>query len=201
MARSYRSVTQQSLHYLLRPHDEIPQQPVPHPAAWRGDELMRQGGWQYTLDDGELDELDAAVARARQSGKRLAELAVADFPLPGLAPRIAQWRRTLGSGRGVQVVRGIPVERYSPEDCERLFFGLGLHLGVPGAQNRFEELLGHVRSEGLSYNDPGVRGYPVRLASGPSDEALAEALSDEARFVEPGASAAVPLQEALRPPG
>ena len=78
MARSYRSVTQQSLHYLLRPHDEIPQQPVPHPAAWRGDELMRQGGWQYTLDSSELRELEAAVARARQSGKRLAELSAAE---------------------------------------------------------------------------------------------------------------------------
>lgn len=164
MARSYRSVTQQSLHYLLRPHRESPPQPVSHPAAWRGEELMRQGSWQYTLDDGEIRELSAAVARARQSGKRLAELSVADFPLPGLAPRISKWRRTLGSGCGVQVVRGIPVERYSPEDCERLFFGLGLHLGVPGAQNRFEELLGHVRSEGLSYNDPGVRGYRTSAA-------------------------------------
>lgn len=60
-------------------------------------------------------------------------------------------------------------------------------------------LFGHALYEHLYDGDPGVRGYPVRLATGPSDEALAEALSDEARFVEPGGAAAVPVAEALRP--
>lgn len=59
-------------------------------------------------------------------------------------------------------------------------------------------LFGHALYEHLYDGDPGVRGYPVGLASGPSDEALAEALSDDARFVEPGGAAAVPLTGVLR---
>lgn len=57
------------------------------------------------------------------------------------------------------MLRGLPVDRWDTHTCERVFWGLGLHLGVPGAQNDAGDLLGHVRSEGLSYDDPAVRGY------------------------------------------
>lgn len=159
MSRTYRTVTQQALHYLLRPHTEQPQSPVITEAAWRGDELARQGNWQISLSSAEVEELTAAVAQAQRTGKSLPQLTVQDFPLPSLGRQIAGWVRTLATGRGVQVIRGIPIERFSQDDCERLFFCLGLHLGTPGAQNRNEELLGHVRSEGLSYQDSSVRGY------------------------------------------
>jgi len=42
------------------------------------------------------------------------------------------------------VVGGFPVERWSREEAEVAFWGLGLHLGVPGAQNEEGDLLGHV---------------------------------------------------------
>lgn len=164
MAQTYRTVTQQSLHYLIRPHTERPERLVTSEAAWRGDELARRGDWQVTLDRADIEELEAALAQARRTGKPLTGLTAQDFPLPRLGRRIAAWARTLATGRGVHVLRGIPVERYSQKDCERLFFGLGLHLGTPGAQNRNEELLGHVRSEGLSYQDPSVRGYRTSAA-------------------------------------
>lgn len=164
MARTFRSVAQQSLHYLIRPHTAVPTQPIVGPAAWRGDELMQRGDWQISLTPAEIGELERALEQARRSGKPLTELTQGDFPLPQLGRRIAAWTETLSSGCGVQVLRGIPVERYPPADCELLFFGLGLHLGVPGAQNRNEELLGHVRSEGFSYQDPSIRGYRTSAA-------------------------------------
>lgn len=164
MARSYRSLTQQSLHYLIRPHTGLPSGPIAGPAAWRGDELVRRGDSQVRLSAVEISELEAAMATARKTGKPLTQLTVADFPLPQLGGRIAAWAHSLGRGSGVQIIRGIPVERYAQEDCERLFFCLGLHLGTPGAQNRNEELLGHVRSEGLSYQAANVRGYRTSAA-------------------------------------
>ena len=157
MLRTYRSVTEQSLRYFIRPHSGLPTAPISSPAAWRGAELA--AAWTTTLSAAELAEIEAALAVARRSGRPLTAMTAADFPLPTLQPRIFAWRRALGSGCGVQVVRGVPVERWPLADCERFFFALGLHLGTPGAQNRNEELLGHVRDEGLSYTDPGVRGY------------------------------------------
>ena len=94
------------------------------------------------------------------------------------------------------VVGALPNARSREQDTLAMIDEGGVILGPSGSA-----LFGHALYEHLYVGDPGVRGYPVRLASGPSDEALAEALSDEARFVEPGASAAVPLQEALRPLG
>ncbi len=164
--RNYRSVSRQMMHYLIRPHLALPRQPVASPAAWRGAELERSGEWVTTLDDSELAELEQAVGAVRRLDRPLHALSAADFPLPTLQRRIKEWARTLSIGRGVQVIRGIPIQRWSQQDCERFFFCLGLHLGIPGAQNRKEELLGHIRDEGLSYSDPTVRGYrtAARLA-------------------------------------
>lgn len=159
MRRTYRSVAEQALTYLIRPHTGVPTQPIASPAAWRGDALRASAVWTTLLSGAELDEIEAALAIARRTDKPLHRLTAADFPLPTLQHRLRDWAATLATGRGVQVVRGLPVARWSAADCERVFFCLGLHLGVPGAQNRFAELLGHVRDEGLSYSDPSVRGY------------------------------------------
>lgn len=162
MLRAYRSVTEQSLHYFIRPHLGMPQRPIQSLAAWRGEDLRgggREAQWVATLSATQIEEIEAALALARATGKPLSALSAQDFPLPTLKASLLQWLRNVQQGLGVQVIRGLPVTRWSLADCERVFFCLGLHLGVPGAQNRFEELLGHVRDEGLSYDDPTVRGY------------------------------------------
>ncbi len=99
--------------------------------------------------------------------------------------------RRLGPGVGA-----LPNARSREQDTLAMIDEGGVLQGPSGSA-----LFGHALYEHLYVGDPGVRGYPVRLDSGPSDEALAEALSDGLRFVEPGASAAVPLLEALRPAG
>ena len=82
-----------------------------------------------------------------------------DFPLPTLAAEVAAWRSQLETGRGFQVVAGIPVERWSDADAELFFWCLGLHLGRPGAQNPQGDLLGHVTDTGDDAADPFVRLY------------------------------------------
>jgi len=91
-------------------------------------------------------------------------------------------------------VGALPNARSREQDTLAMIDEGGVLVGPCGSL-----LFGHALYEHLYVGDPGVRGYPVRLASGPSDEALAEALSDEARFVVPGGAAAVPLGEVLRP--
>ena len=162
-ARLPRTVTEQGLHYFVRPHETIPTGPVRSPAAWRGAELEGdRARWIHVLSAAEIDELDRAVAQTR--GKAVAALSRWDFPLPSLGPRLVKIRDEVARGIGVQVLRGVPVERWSSEDCERFFWAFGLHLGRPGAQNRDGELLGHVRDLGVSYDDPTVRGYKTKAA-------------------------------------
>jgi hypothetical protein len=159
MAPAYKTVTAQALHFLLRPHTSIPESPVTSPAAWRGDDLGRSERWIDRLDGSDVAEIGTALAHARMSGKPLGQLTADDFPLPSLRARLESWRAAVAEGLGVQVVKGVPVERWSIADCERFFWCVGQHLGTAGAQNRDGELLGHVRDQGASYDDTSVRGY------------------------------------------
>lgn len=46
------------------------------------------------------------------------------------------------------MLRGFPIDRYSDEDIETIYYGLGLHLGTPVCQNLKGDLLGNVMNVG-----------------------------------------------------
>ena len=60
-------------------------------------------------------------------------------------------------GRGLLVVRGFPVERWSLADLETAYFGLGTHFGVAVSQSVMGDRLGHVTD--VTATDPNARGY------------------------------------------
>lgn len=160
---SHFSYGQQTRHYFDRPHEALPSAPIEHPSAWRGSEFATKSEWQRRLTDAHVAELERALTTAR---KRLAASALpvvsltrADFPLDALAREIDLWKRDVTEGRGFLLVRGLPVERFSPQDCELLFWCLGLYFGRPGMQNVQGDLLGHVRDTGEDAQDPFVRLY------------------------------------------
>lgn len=136
---------EQLLHYFDRPHTAPPSAPVGGPAAWRGDALASSDAWRERLDAAQVAELRRAVEVARATGRPTAELTAADFPLPSLQASIARWRDELRDGRGFVVISGFPVGEWSEDEAELAFWCLGLHLGVPGAQNEEGDLLGHVK--------------------------------------------------------
>lgn len=154
-----KTLVAQTLHYFSRPHERIRREPVTGKSAWRGAQLAQHDDWRVRLDRAAIDELEQALARARRTGKPLGELAARDFPLPLLAPRIRDFRRELEHGRGFVLLSGLPVDRWEPGDAELVFWCLGQHLGIPGAQNPEGELLGHVRDTGAKADDPKVRLY------------------------------------------
>lgn len=158
----YRSLTAQTMHYFARPHEGVRREPIRGPAAWRGRELAASTAWRHRLSAAELAELDRALAAAKATGRPLGALRAEDVPLPGLAPAITAWRREVAHGRGFVLIQGFPVERWGPDDAAIAFYGLGLHLGVPGAQNPEGDLLGHVRDTGADMRE--VRAY--RTAAG-----------------------------------
>lgn len=155
---AYLPFLQQTLRYFDRPHDGPARHPVASPAAWtRGD--LQDAAWRIRLGAAEIDELRAAVADWTSRSRPLATMTRADFPLPTLAARIDAWREEVVHGRGMQVVSGVPVADWSVEEASAFFWGLGQHLGRPGAQNRQGDLLGHVRDTGADRADPFVRQY------------------------------------------
>jgi hypothetical protein len=159
---SYFTYAEQTGHYFTRPHDAPRHEPLDTPAAWRGPEVAGSDAWRFSLGDAQVAKIEGALVHAAGTGKSTAEMDAADFPLPGLASAIAEWRNAIMRGRGFQLVSGVPVERWSQEQAERFFWCLGLHLGRPGAQNVAGDLLGHVTDTGEDAGDPFVRLYRTR---------------------------------------
>lgn len=157
----YKTLTAQTLHYFSRPQERVLREPLRVPAAWTGSELAQRNDWREALTGEDVAELERALAAARRTGKPMGELTKEDFPLPTLANKIDRWRMEISRGRGFQVVRGVPVERWPESDSEIFFWCLGQHLGIPGAQNPERDLLGHVRDTGESPEE--VRHYRTRV--------------------------------------
>src|SRR5678816_803564 len=139
--------------------DLIQTTPIIGPKAWRGADLARDTSWIVTLTDADIADLDRALAAARASGRSLAEIDRASFPLTVMRPRLEQAVAEMRDGRGFLLLRGLPVERYSDDDVGLIFWGMGRYMGGPLHQNPQGDLLGHVYDHGRTYGNIDVRGY------------------------------------------
>ncbi|MEZ4227275.1 MAG: TauD/TfdA family dioxygenase [Polyangiaceae bacterium] len=157
---AYRSLVRQTLHYFARPHAGLPSGPIESPAAWRAKELAAEPALRLSAE--ETQEIERAVDRVLGKRTALAKLRRQDFDWPDLEARARGWRSTLDCGSGVVLIRGLPTTRWSEQQCEAFFWGLGLTLGVPGAQNPEGHLLGHVRDEREDVDAVAVRQYRTR---------------------------------------
>ena len=145
-------------------------EPIKGRCVWTGAELDAAGDWLRTWPADALPAIDAALARAKASGKTLTEVTASDFPLPGLKDFFADVLDELEDGRGAVRITGFPVEHYEEDDLRLIFWGIGQHLGTPLNQTAFGEILGEVRDE--SHDDGRVTQQLAEHRSG-SDKVLA----------------------------
>ncbi len=149
---------------LRRPAE--PMKPVVDPAGWTGAELKASDDWVFRLDAGDIAEIDAAAEGVEARGLDIKDISRDDFPLPGLDSKLAQIKTELIDGRGIAVLRGLPVERYDIARSAAAFWGMGLRIGEPVSQNHKGHVLGHVLDLlGDSRDkDPTTRAYNTSSA-------------------------------------
>lgn len=128
------------------------------PQAWLGPDIEDDPSWIHHLDDQSIEEIDAALQRVKSRGVGI-PFDASEFPLPHLSSVLDGIPDRLENGLGFVLLRGIPRNRYSVEECELIYWGIGTNLGMPISQNTRGHLLGHVRDEGKSFEDPTTRGY------------------------------------------
>jgi len=157
-----RGFAEQLLHSFDRPHVGIPPGPVGGPAAWIPASL--HDTWSEQLTMPQVDELHRAVIHAARSRRPIAALTASDIPLPSFEACFARWRAELTAGRGFVLVHGFPVHGWTPFENEVACWGLGLHLGEPGAQNVEGDLLGHVTDAGPDLSHADERLYKTNRA-------------------------------------
>lgn len=133
--------------------------PVDDPADWRAQDLAASQDWIYRLSDNDIAELDAAVAALDTDAVEIAGITEADFPLPTLHDRLSAIADDVIHGRGVSLIKGVPVERYSRRQAAIAYWGIGLRLGVAVSQNGKGHLLGHVKNLTGDFSDTTHRGY------------------------------------------
>jgi hypothetical protein len=123
-------------------------EPIRARSAWRPADFPSPEAFSITLTEAHLAAFDAALAATRRAGLPTEELTAREFPLTPIAADVAAWRHEVLGGRGFIVLRTFPRERYTVEDLETLFFGLGTHFGRAVSQSSMGDRLGHVTDVG-----------------------------------------------------
>ena len=126
----------------------IQTQPLTGPAAWRGADISRDTSWIHPLSAEAIAAIDAGLAQLKARGLLFPDFRKEDFPIGPLATQLQAIARELEDGRGFLLLRGLPVARYSDEELNAIYYGLGLHMGTPVRQNPRGELLGEVMNVG-----------------------------------------------------
>ena len=111
----------------------------------------------YTLSKEELSALDTALNEVKSRGLAVEEVTANDFPLGVLEKAVAGWIQEIDYGKGLVFLQGIPIARYTKDDCALIFWGIGAHMGEAQSQSLAGDRLGHVVN--LGGDNPRYRAY------------------------------------------
>lgn len=130
------------------------------PAAWFGNDMaINPDRWLRHLSDAETAELETAAEHFNSAQGDIAAITAENFPLPVMGASLVELRKTLINGRGFEVLRGLPVAKYSQKIAATIFCGIGAHLGKARSQNAKGHILGHVRNVGADARNTNTRIY------------------------------------------
>ena len=102
----------------------IPRQPFDHPAAWTAADLDSKDTIAFDLADRHIAAFETALAGLRERGPTTFEdIGRGDFPLDDIADDVRDWRHEIDGGRGLLLLREFPIDRWSREDTELVWFG------------------------------------------------------------------------------
>jgi hypothetical protein len=80
---------------------------------------MEDDSWLLRLGEFDVCELDAALAVSERRAPNALRATRADFPLEALARTLEDVAEALRAGRGMYVLRGLPVRRWGVERTAR----------------------------------------------------------------------------------
>lgn len=143
-----------------RDGDRSKRLPIEHPGAWRAADFPDLSAITFELERHHLRALDGALRFSHGTGLATESIGRDAFPLDDIAADLASIRERVQNGRGIVLLRGLPVTRYSREDMCRMFWGLGAHFGHAVSQSLMGDRLGHVTD--VSGDNPAERGYRSR---------------------------------------
>jgi hypothetical protein len=134
---------------------------IDHPMAWRGGDFSKDD-ISFDLSRRHVAALEDVLLRIHGAGLLLGEISAEHCRHPALDHDLERVFDEIKEGRGVVIVRGLPVDGYSVEDVKTIFWALGTHFGRGVSQSALGDLLGQVRDETPPGQPESARGYLSR---------------------------------------
>ncbi|KAI1484381.1 hypothetical protein F5X96DRAFT_693150 [Biscogniauxia mediterranea] len=107
------------------------------PLAWKKSDISDDFPFIYRLTDCDEKEIDNALTYCKALGKKGSDVTQSAFPLPHLAGKLAEIRENIYNGRGFSTIRGLDVDKYSPDDLVIVYLGITSYIGeTRGKQNQ-----------------------------------------------------------------
>jgi len=113
-------------------------------AAWKGSDFKTKDDVAFDLGPKHLKAFDDAVLQARRDGLGIPAIGKSHYDFATIADDIAKLKRELMHGRGMVILRGWPVDKYSLDEIGLLYGWLGSHFGKPVIQSGKGDRLGYV---------------------------------------------------------
>jgi len=133
--------------------------PADHKMVWRGGDFTKDD-IAFDLTARQRSALSDVLHRTAKS--EIGDIEPADCRHPALDAALERVFDEIQEGRGIVVVRGIPVEGYSTDEVSRMFWALGTHFGRGVSQSAIGDVLGYVRDETPPGGEESARGYTSR---------------------------------------
>lgn len=150
-----------------------PSIPVVGPASWRRSDMNNSSDWTVRLTAGMCAEIETAMQVAHSNNLSAPAFTATHFPLPTLAPKLAEIIDEVSSGRGFVLLRGLPVEQRGAQAVKDILWGLGCHWGSAITQNKAGDAIAEITDLGMDATKPGVKpsltNAEQRPHSDPSD--------------------------------
>ena len=125
-------------------HPQPRTRPIDGPSIWYGPEMMGEDIWIKELKPIVKAEFLDAMRGVADFGTDLQRIERRNFPLPTLGARLDALRKETIYGRGLVLLRGVPIDGLSLEETAALYLGIWSYIGNTRLQNARGHLLGHV---------------------------------------------------------
>jgi len=139
----------------------LPPQPATGPMTWRGNEL-RKDDVAFDLSRAQAAALEDVLLRVRKAGLAVNDILPEHCRHPTLDAGLGRVFDEIQDGRGIVIVRGIPVTEHSTDDISTMFWAIGTHFGRGVSQSARGDVLGLVRDETPPGQAESARGYTSR---------------------------------------
>jgi Taurine catabolism dioxygenase TauD, TfdA family len=135
---------------------------IDHPMAWRGGDIASKDEIAFDLTRRHATALGDLVARFQRERLGLGDILPRHCRHPSLDGDLARVFSEIQDGRGIVIIRGIPVVDLSVEEESMMFWALGAHFGRAVSQSARGDVLGLVRDETSPGQPENARGYTSR---------------------------------------